>query len=127
MKINQRKAVFAIGERVTFSAGALNGERSYWNGERHIVSHHEGMMSGDTYEQWLADCATGNVAYVVRSYYTPIAWYTKDRGWIVPQDRYSVTTSRHQGIVRRAVAEDQVFQERLAKDFARARVVLDQI
>jgi hypothetical protein len=84
-------------------------------------------MSGEAYEQWRADCLADRITYVVRSYYTPIAWFTTDRGWIVPADKYSVTTSRHQGIVRRAVAEDQAYQQRLADDFARARVILDQI
>lgn len=65
-------------------------------------------MSGDAYEQWRADCDADRVAYVVRSYYTPIAWFTVDRGWIVPQDKYSVTTSRHQGIVRRAISVDSL-------------------
>ena len=41
-------------------------------------------------------------SYVVLSYATPIAWFGK-RGWYVPDVRYSVTTSRHQGIARMAI------------------------
>lgn len=41
-------------------------------------------------------CAQGDV-YVVFSYNTPIAWWTETFGWINPQVKYSVTTSKHQG------------------------------
>lgn len=34
--------------------------------------------------------------YVVWSYDTPIAWYT-EAGWVVPDAKYSMTTSHHQG------------------------------
>lgn len=101
--INQRHARWAIADRMTFRAGALSAERFHRGS-----STHEGAMSGDAYEQWRADCDADRVAYVVRSYYTPIAWFTVDRGWIVPQDKYSVTTSRHQGIVRRAISVDSL-------------------
>jgi hypothetical protein len=39
----------------------------------------------------------GGTIYVVYSYSTPIAWYTHAWGWRIPEVRYSVTTSRHQG------------------------------
>lgn len=48
------------------------------------------------------DAATGPV-YVVFSYATPIAWWAPETGWAVPDARYSVTTSRHQHIVRDAI------------------------
>lgn len=41
--------------------------------------------------------------YAVYSYGTPIAWYSHGT-WVVPTVKYSATTSRHQGIVKRAVA-----------------------
>lgn len=41
--------------------------------------------------------------YVVYSYGTPIAWY-KQGDWTIPALKYSVTTSKHQNYVRRAVA-----------------------
>ena len=43
-----------------------------------------------------------NPTDIVYSYDTPIAWYGA-QGWVVPKASYSATTSRHQGIVRRAV------------------------
>lgn len=43
------------------------------------------------------------ITYTATSYGTPIAWHDSERGWIVPSVRYSVTTSKHQGHVRRAL------------------------
>lgn len=37
--------------------------------------------------------------YAVFSYATPIAWVT-DGAWVIPETRYSVTTSRHQSAAR---------------------------
>lgn len=112
--ITQRQAARAIADRMTFHAGALNAERFYEGS-----STHEGAMdSGETYDQWRADCKSGSITYVVRSYYTPIAWFTADRGWIVPAEKYSVTTSRHQGIVRRALAYEAQFASRLSQALA---------
>lgn len=46
----------------------------------------------------------GGPVYVVYSYSTPIAWYTTAWGWRVPDVRYSVTTSKHQGKLYRVKA-----------------------
>lgn len=46
----------------------------------------------------------GRVRYTVMSYRTPIAWYTTDDVWHVPDRRYSVTTSNHQYVVLRALS-----------------------
>lgn len=43
------------------------------------------------------------VRYVVYSYWTPIAWFADDT-WYVVEDKFSVTTTRHQNIVREALA-----------------------
>ena len=42
-------------------------------------------------------------AYIVWSYGTPIAWLDADGKWQIPEARYSVTTSRHQGTVSSAL------------------------
>lgn len=42
----------------------------------------------------------GQVAYTVSSYYTPIGWVLTSGEVIIPEVKYSSTTSRHQGIVR---------------------------
>lgn len=41
-----------------------------------------------------------NPSYVVKSYDTPIAWHGSE-GWVVPNVKYSRTTSRLQGSIRR--------------------------
>lgn len=39
----------------------------------------------------------GAITQVIYSYSTPIAWFDTEHGWIVPQVRYSITTSsKHQ-------------------------------
>ncbi len=46
--------------------------------------------------------------YVIYSYATPIAWHRPaDNLWIVPDERYSVTTSRHQSLIGTAVSQLQ--------------------
>jgi hypothetical protein len=40
--------------------------------------------------------------YVIYSYATPIAWRTEGR-WEIPAEKYSVTTSKQQGTVHRAL------------------------
>ena len=47
--------------------------------------------------------------YIVYSYATPIAWHVPERKgysdfWIIPQTRYSNTSSHHQSVVRQALA-----------------------
>lgn len=63
--------------------------------------------SGITYGQlprqyW--DDVTG-ADYVVYSYLTPIAWHMPNGQWVMPDVRYSVTTSKHQSKIRTAIGE----------------------
>jgi len=44
-----------------------------------------------------------DIEYVVFSYATPIAWYTR-RGWYIVGQKFSATTSCHQGQVSRGLA-----------------------
>ena len=73
-RINLRHAVEAIRNREEFKAGPLSGYHVYQPDE-----------------------------YVVSSYATVIA-VIKDSGTYVSDQRYSTTTSRHQSIVRQAIA-----------------------
>lgn len=46
------------------------------------------------------------VRYVIYSYHTPIAWQIDYHGvpfWVIPDVKYSITTSKHQGRVRTAL------------------------
>lgn len=45
-----------------------------------------------------------DVDYVVFSYSTPIAWHLRSTdAWIIPNVKYSATTSTHQSVVRQAL------------------------
>ena len=43
------------------------------------------------------------IDYVVYSYGTAIAYRTENKEWVVPDAKYSVTTSRHQSTIRYAL------------------------
>jgi len=60
-----------------------------------------GWLSGDERETWHNQ--RGDMDYVIVSYGTPIAWRTPS-GWYTVEQRFSVTTSRHQSQVRQAIA-----------------------
>ena len=83
--------VEAIYNREAFQAGNLWAESTdYW-------------PIGELPDRWIARIVNDSPSYIVFSYRTPIAWWSELNGWVVPDVRYSVTTSRHQGFVRRAV------------------------
>jgi hypothetical protein len=60
-----------------------------------------GRLSHDNRVQWNQELPT----YAVFSYGTPIAWWSTKHGWTIPDARYSVTTTAHQGQVRTATAD----------------------
>lgn len=73
-----------------------------------------GRMSGPALDTFAGYRQAGAIDYVIYSYGTPIAYrvthYVRHMGaceskWIVPADRYSVTTSKHQGKVRTAISQ----------------------
>ena len=82
----------AIASREEFrnsSRSVTGGPGAAWSMHRLPGQFHESAASAD---------------YTVRSYGTPIAWRI-DGVWVVPDVRYSVTTSQHQGAVRTAIGE----------------------
>ena len=82
--------------------------RAIQNGEDFTTS---GALKGEAYplivgggrlsDDWAS--RIDRPLYVVRSYATTIAWQNYDGTWVVPDDTYSVTTSKHQSTVRRAL------------------------
>lgn len=54
-----------------------------------------GRLSGADLDQFREDMA--KIVYVVWSYVTPIAWVTEDGTVYKVSQRFSVTTSQHQG------------------------------
>lgn len=50
------------------------------------------------------EIAVNGSAFVIFSYATPIAWWSGEaQEWIIPDVKYSVTTTNHQNVVRVAV------------------------
>ena len=79
------------------TSGALKGVADpYW-----IESGR--MRPDDTDVMYSVRDAVG-IDYVVFSYGTPIAYRTKSGEWVAPPTKYSVTTSKHQGIVQYALS-----------------------
>jgi hypothetical protein len=58
---------------------------------------------GQLPSQWRDSASKAH--YVVYSYRTPIAWYVPNVGWVMPHERYSVTTSRHQSKIATAIGQ----------------------
>lgn len=54
-----------------------------------------GQLSGDDLDAFRDQCR--EIEYVVYSYSTPIAWWTPTNGWHRVSQRFSRTTSAHQG------------------------------
>lgn len=70
---------------------------------------------GDMPEPWRSEYReTRTTAYTVYSYATPIAWYDSERAeWVVPDIRYSASTSQHQSLVRYALRDVPVEDKRI--------------
>lgn len=97
VKTSTREAATLVGLKVPFhsygalSARAFTGNDYLWapRGQLPVVWH----------DPFVHDAPL----YVVYSYDTPIAWFSPLRGWVVPQRKYSATTSRHQGVTQRGI------------------------
>lgn len=99
-QINQRDAEYYISTRQDFRASALEG----WQGTASKDSARTSTGRLNAEESAKLINAAQIMDYVVFSYDTPIAWHTF-AGWYIVEQKFSVTTSKHQNLVRRAVAE----------------------
>lgn len=43
---------------------------------------------------------TQDIVYTVLSYHTPIGWKLASGEWVIPDAKYSVTTSKHQNLLK---------------------------
>lgn len=102
--MNQGEARQAMRWREPFKASALSGETV----GRGVRSFGTGRASRAITDAMQDSWSAGSLDYVVYSYGTPIAWHDSATGWHIPADKYSVTTSKHQGIVRRALVGEEV-------------------
>lgn len=81
----------AIANRENFNtSGALKARKV---DGLHLMGD-AGRLSGVDYDHFCMDMES--IDYVVTSYATPIAWHTPD-GWYVVKQKFSITTTRHQG------------------------------
>ena len=97
---NSVQTLIAIAKRQTFETYGS------FSGYTYDVSLHgmpsTGILLG-THENILIDQAA-DVDYIVYSYSTPIAWHlTSTDLWVMPDVKYSATTSKHQHYVRCAL------------------------
>lgn len=76
--------------------GALRGYRNF--GDDLPLGLSVGILPRD----WVQVFRDQSIQYVVYSYATPIAWLTSGV-WIIPDVKYSRTTSKHQSTIRTAV------------------------
>ena len=96
-QLNQRDAIHYIATRQEFKASALTGKY-----ENYTPSG--GRLDSGEFSRLVVDFNREGGAYVVYSYGTPIAWHTA-QGWYIVEQKFSVTTSKHQNYIRRAIAE----------------------
>lgn len=76
--------------------GALRGER---------VRFPSQINQGRLDDVYLSRLRSWGVDYVVYSWATPIAWHDSERGWITPDERYSVSTTKQQGRIFTAISQ----------------------
>jgi hypothetical protein len=99
--LNQRDAEHYIATRQEFKASALTGKYKNYTPETGRLNETDGLKLGGVMNE-------NGGAYVVYSYGTPIAWFSLLEGWYVVSQKFSQTTSKHQNLVRRAVADSLV-------------------
>jgi hypothetical protein len=85
-----------IANRVAFTGNNLYGVVTPFGS---VIVYELGRLPQEFRDQLKLD----QPDFIVYSYGTPIAWHSNS-GWFMPNCKYSVTTSKHQGYVRRAVA-----------------------
>jgi len=96
-QINQRDGEHYIATRQDFRASALEG----LDGRTNTY----GYLNDEEVAQY--ERVKDSIDYVVLSYRTPIAWHSVE-GWYVVKQKFSVTTSKHQNLARRAIASTLV-------------------
>ena len=86
MRIANRNAHEYVANLSGFKGNNLDGT---------TVCHGAGRLPTAWRDLFYAAEDEGRLEYIVYSYWTPIAWHTKDEGWVVPPVKYSPTTSKH--------------------------------
>jgi hypothetical protein len=94
-RTSNTKAGDLIASRIAFTGNNLYGVVTPYDS----VIYTTGQLPIEFQDQLKLD----RPDFIVYSYSTPIAWHSNS-GWFMPNCKYSVTTSKHQNYVRRAVA-----------------------
>ena len=100
--INQRDAEHYISTNGQFTASALSGSsfKKYTVDAGRLNAEEYAKLNEATHgEEWV---------YVVFSYGTPIAWRIDGGDWYTVSQKFSVTTSKHQNLTKRAIAGSYV-------------------
>jgi hypothetical protein len=96
MRISTSRAHQPISRREAFTThGSLSGRAPY--GE-HFGPWDSGRLPREYVESFQ------RATFAVFSYATPIAWVDESGQWVIPDVRYSVTTSKHQSQARYGAA-----------------------
>jgi hypothetical protein len=95
-QLNQRDAIHYIAIRREFKASALWGDFSKYTPQQGRLSAEEYAKLSDKFEE---------NSFVVWSYGTPIALCTEEGNWHLVEQKFSPTTSKHQNLIRRAIAD----------------------
>jgi hypothetical protein len=82
-------------------AAAMDRMERWKNATGNLYGASWGLDTGKLPREYVDEFDKCN--YAVYSYETPIAW-TSGASWIMPVKYYSGSTSRHQSIVRQAIA-----------------------
>jgi hypothetical protein len=96
--LNQKDAEHYIANRKQFTASALSGGFK-------VYLPDTGRLNDEEIARINEITRPIGGAYFVFSYGTPIAYFTRLQGWYVVSQKFSVTTSKHQNLTRRAIAE----------------------
>jgi hypothetical protein len=92
---------------------AIDAREDFRVGRKNLTGRKVNPLYGPTTvgslpEPYKAELFHARPDFVVFSYSTPIAWHDSVTGlWNIPNVRYSVTTSSHQGIVRTALRDQR--------------------
>jgi hypothetical protein len=97
---NRIRIIAALKAQVPFEYSSISGWTARGDGEMRT----EELPEVHTQELRGMDRA-GMVAFIVMSYRTPIAWILKSGTLVMPDVKYSVTTTQHQEIVREALGQ----------------------
>ena len=90
-RITNRDAAVYVEHRIEFTGSNTSGRWVYntWG-----ANPYGSLLPGEHAEELARVVALGLV-YVVKSYDTPVAWWSESEGWSVPPVKFSPTTSKH--------------------------------